>query len=200
MLTSLARFNASSPTSAWIRGRSASTRSTCRSPGPRRQPTKNASEADKAATQTLTIGARYRRPSPGTPNSPDNPLVFTLGDDVVLPFRAEFRTRQVLAFPAKRIERLTLALAGPRGDLRPSPNPRGGVFDWNLASESKAGGFDLSRIHAAGRRPRETQHADVHPICRSLPCRFRTGSPPAHRGVHSQRRPHQAHGAGRQYV
>ncbi|AGA30061.1 DUF4340 domain-containing protein [Singulisphaera acidiphila] len=109
---------------------------------------KKDSSDDKVSTQSLTIGGRVPKSESWYARLSGNPLIFTLGDDVILPFRAEFRTRQILSFSPKQVERLTLHWPERTATFEHHPTPRGGVFDWNLASETKSGPFDLSRIHS----------------------------------------------------
>ncbi|WP_406700603.1 DUF4340 domain-containing protein [Singulisphaera sp. Ch08] len=108
----------------------------------------NATGEDRISTQSLTIGGRVPKSESWYARLSDSPLIFTLGDDVVLPFRAEFRTRQILSFSPKQIERLTLRWPERSATFEHHPTPRGGVYDWNLAADTKAGPFDLSRVHA----------------------------------------------------
>ena len=109
---------------------------------------KKESRGDELSTQSLTIGSRVPKSESWYARLSGSPLIFTLGDDVVLPFRAEFRTRQILSFSPKQVERLTLRWPERSATFEHHPTPRGGVFDWNLASETKSGPFDLSRIHS----------------------------------------------------
>ncbi|SIN98679.1 protein of unknown function [Singulisphaera sp. GP187] len=109
---------------------------------------KSESRSDEPVTQSLTIGGRVPKSEAWYAQLSDSPLIFTLGDDVVLPFRAEFRTRQILSFSSKQVDRLTLRWPERAATFEHHPTPRGGVYDWNLASETKSGPFDLSRIHS----------------------------------------------------
>lgn len=99
-------------------------------------------------SQTLKIGVRVPKSESWFAMLADNPLVFVISDAVVLPFRAEFRSRRILAFPPKQIESLTLRWPDRSLQFKHHPTPRGGVQDWDPAPGTKPGALDLSRISA----------------------------------------------------
>lgn len=100
------------------------------------------------STASLILGARVPRSEAWYARLSTSPLVFTISDALVLPFRAEFHSPRVLTFPLKKLERLTLRWPDRSLSFDHHPTPRGGVSDWDVAAGSRAAGFDLSRINS----------------------------------------------------
>jgi hypothetical protein len=99
-------------------------------------------------TTSLVLGSRVPRSEAWYGRLSTSPLVFTVSDALILPFRAEFRSRQVLRFPLKQLEKLTLRWPGRSIAFTHHPTPRGGMADWDLEPGPHPSGVDLSRIHA----------------------------------------------------
>jgi len=98
--------------------------------------------------RVLEVGGRVQGAEAWYARLPSRSLIFTIGDDVVLPFREEFRSRSMLSFSPRKMKALTLKWPDRSLSFEHHATPLGGPRDWNVAAGSKAEGFDLSRIHS----------------------------------------------------
>jgi hypothetical protein len=98
-------------------------------------------------TGTLRIGAKLPKPELSYANIEGSPLVFTLPDDAIRVFEAEFHNRRVLSFPPAAAHKLVLrwparALAFKTQESRDGKGP----VRWVPEADSNAAGFDVSRL------------------------------------------------------
>jgi len=92
----------------------------------------------------LKIGALVPKTSTFYASLDDNPFVFTLSNEVVGLFEAEFRDHGVMSFPANRAERVVLRWPNHSLAIRRRSQPPKGQPEWVDEPNSDARGVDLS--------------------------------------------------------
>jgi len=92
----------------------------------------------------LKIGALVPKTSTFYAALDDNPFVFTLSNEVVGLFEAEFRDNRVMSFPANRAERVVLRWPNRSLAIRRRPQPPKGQPEWVDEPNSDARGVDFS--------------------------------------------------------
>jgi hypothetical protein len=99
-------------------------------------------------TYRLKIGATVPKTSTFYAALEDHPFVFTLSDEVVSLFEAEFRDHHVMSFPVNRAERLVLRWPNRMLGIRRRLQPPKGQPEWVDEPNSDASGVDLSLTSA----------------------------------------------------
>ncbi|WP_422930298.1 DUF4340 domain-containing protein [Singulisphaera sp. PoT] len=103
--------------------------------------------SEGSQTKTLRIGSRVpKQDALYYANLLGSPMVFTVLEGAAIPFHEEFRSRQVVSFPMKQVDRVTLTWPDQTLAFGHHPTPRGGPQDWNPLPGSEKPSFDLSRV------------------------------------------------------
>ena len=107
---------------------------------------KGKTKEPETRTGTLRIGAKLPRSSLSYANIEGSPVVFTLSDQAIAIFEAEFHTRRVLAFNPDLARRLVLRWPQRTLAFKTQESPDRKGARWVPEDESAAVGFDVSRV------------------------------------------------------
>jgi len=129
---------------------------------------------DTDKTYRLKIGASVPKTSTFYAALDDRPYVFTLSNEVVGLFEAEFRDRHVMSFPANRAERVVLRWPNRSLAIRRRVQPPKGQPEWVDEPNQDTRGIDLSMTGALVngmsqlQTPRFTQYEGLIPAYTGL--------------------------------
>lgn len=109
----------------------------------------SAKEKPQASSGTLRVGKRVPNSESSYAEIIGQPMVFTLGPDVLQPFKEELRDHLVVAIPPERVLRLVLRWPDRAISFVPKTNESGTPTGWQPeAGPDAAAGFDVPRLNA----------------------------------------------------
>jgi hypothetical protein len=104
--------------------------------------------SSEPVTKTLRVGSKVPGKDSKFASVSGSPFVFTLTDASLQPFQEEFRSRRVLSFSSKQVERLILKWPGRTLAFSHYATPQRGSSNWDAEPGADTSGFDASRLES----------------------------------------------------